>query len=78
MGSATFSPISQNLGSHDRVNYGPGDCLTPQKTDFTYKKVKLGSLINKNTIKEVLDADIELDRMDYNSGDVIRPRIQKL
>ena len=35
--------------------------------DFIYKKVELGSLINKNTIKEELDADIELDRMDDNS-----------
>ena len=43
--------------------------MTPQQTDFIYKKVELGSLINKNTIKEELDADIELDRMDDNSGD---------
>ena len=47
----------------------PRDCLTPQQTNFIYKKVELGSLINKNTIKEELDADIELDRMDDNSGD---------
>ena len=43
--------------------------MTPQQTDFIYKKVELGSLINQNTIKEELDADIELDRMDDNSGD---------
>ena len=43
--------------------------MTPQQTDFIYKKVELGSLINKNTIKEELDADAELDRMDNNSGD---------
>ena len=34
---------------------------------FVYKKVELGSLISKNTIKE--DADADLDRMDDNSGD---------
>ena len=45
------------------------DCLTPQQTNFEYKKVELGSLINKNTIKEELDTEIELDRMDDNSGD---------
>ena len=56
------------MGRNDRINYKPGDCLTPQQTDFTYRKVELGSLINQNTIKEVLDADIELDRMDDNSG----------
>ena len=43
--------------------------MTPQQTDFIYKKVELSSLINKNKIKGELDADIELDRMDDNSGD---------
>ena len=35
------------------------NCLTLQKTNFIYKKVELGSLINKNTIKEELYVDIE-------------------
>ena len=43
--------------------------MTPQQTDFIYKKVELGSLINIGTIKEELDADIELDRIDDNSRD---------
>ena len=41
--------------------------MTPQQTNFKYKKVELGSLINKNMIKEELDADVELERMDNNS-----------
>ena len=41
----------------------------PRQTNFIYKKVELGSLINKNTMKEELDADVELDRMDNNNGD---------
>ena len=41
----------------------------PRLTNFIYKKVELGSLINKNTMKEELDADAELDRMDDNNGD---------
>ena len=43
--------------------------MTPQQTNFAYQKVQLDSLINKNTIKEELDADTELDRRDDNSGD---------
>ena len=43
--------------------------MTPQQTNFIYKKVELDSLINKNTIKEELDADAELERMDDNSRD---------
>ena len=40
-----------------------------RQTNFIYKKVELGSLINKNTVKEELDADTELDRMDNNNGE---------
>ena len=43
--------------------------MTPRQTNFIYKKVELGSLINKNTVKEELDADTELDRMDDNNGE---------
>ena len=39
----------------------------PQQTDHVYKKVELGSLINKETIKEELDP--ELDKIDNKSGD---------
>ena len=41
----------------------------PQQTDFIYKKVELGSLINKETIGEDLDSEVELDKIDDNSGD---------
>ena len=30
-------------------------CLTPEKTEYIYKKVELCSLINKDTIKEEID-----------------------
>ena len=40
-----------------------------RQADYIYKKVELGSLINKNTMKEETDPDVELDRMNDNSGD---------
>ena len=42
---------------------------TPTDRCYIQKGVELSSLINKNMIKEELDADIELVRMDDNSGD---------
>ena len=33
------------------------------------KKVELGSLINKDTIKEEIDSDVDLNKIDNNSGD---------
>ena len=41
----------------------------PRQTNFIFKKVELGSLINKNTMKEDPGTDTELDRMDDNNGD---------
>ena len=41
----------------------------PRQTNFIYKKVELGSLINKNTMKEEFNTDTELDRMDDNNVD---------
>ena len=40
--------------------------MTPQQTNFIYKKGELGSFINKNMIKEELDMDVELDKMHDN------------
>ena len=40
-----------------------------RQTDYIYRKVELGHLIDKNTMKEEIDSDIELDKMDDNSGD---------
>ena len=37
--------------------------------DYRYRKVELGSLINKNTMKEEIDQDLELYKMDNTSGD---------
>ena len=59
--------ISQGLGGNKSITLRNRDCLTPRQTNFTYKKVELGSLTNKNTVKEELDADTELDRMDDNN-----------
>ena len=67
-GSATFY-LSQNSGGNNKNNLRCKECLTPQQMNFIYKKVQLGNLINKNTIKEELDADVELERMDDNSAD---------
>ena len=67
-------PFCQKLGGNNRIKdcrNGSRDanCLMPQQTDFLYKKVELGSLINKETIREELDPEIEIDKIDNNSGD---------
>ena len=68
-GSTAFLPISQGLGGSKSAILRYRDCLMPRKTNFIYKKIELGSLINKNTMEEELDVDIELDRMEDNDRD---------
>ena len=48
---------------------GKNSLSSKQTTIYIYKQVELGSLINKDTMKEEIDPDIELDRMDDKSGD---------
>ena len=45
------------------------ECLSPRQIKYIYKKVELGSLINKETIKEEIESDVELDRIDDDSRD---------
>ena len=68
-------PLDPNLGGNSkRKEVYKSDSigkeyLTRKQADYIYRKVELGSLINKNTMKEQIDQDIELDKMDDNSGD---------
>ena len=68
-------PFSQKIGGNDgkagnvnNITQGV-KYLMPKQTKYVYKKVELGSLINKKTIKEEIDLDMELDRVDNDSGD---------
>ena len=42
--------------------------LTAKQTNYIYRKVESGNFINKNTIRQEIDQDIELDKMDDTSG----------
>ena len=44
-------------------------CLTPKQTKYIYKKVELCSLNNKETMRDEIDLDAELDRVDDDSRD---------
>ena len=43
--------------------------MTPQQTNFVYKKGRIRQFDKQERDKEELDADVELERMDNNSGD---------
>ena len=56
----------KEVNKNDSINK---NYLTSKQADYIYRKVELGSLINKNTKKEEIDPDVELDKMNDNRGD---------
>ena len=72
---AAFLPFSQKIGGNDgtagNINGSTksAKCLMPKQTKYIYKKVELGSLINKETMRDEIDLDMELDRVDDDSRD---------
>ena len=68
-------PLGSKLGGNSKkkeVNKSDSiekNGLTSTQADYIYRMVELGSLINKNTMKEEIDPDVELDKVDNNSGD---------
>ena len=52
-----------------RVINASKEYLTLKQADYIHRKVELGSLINKNTMKHQIDQDMELNKMDDTSGD---------
>ena len=68
-------PLGPNLfGNNKRKEINKGDnvgeeYLTMKQVDYIYRKVELGSLINKDTMKEEIYQYVELDKMEDNSSD---------
>ena len=67
-------PLCSILGGNNKkkeVNKSDSidrNCLTSNQADYIYRTIELGSLINKNTMKEEINPDVELDKMDNISG----------
>ena len=59
-------PLGSNLGRNKKkkeVNKNDSidkNYLTSKQADYIYRKVELGILINKNTMKEEIDPDVRI------------------
>ena len=58
--------INRKISKSENIYMG---YLTTKQVNYVYRKVESGNLINKNTMSQERDQDIELDRMDDTSGD---------
>ena len=67
----TFLPLNTNIGGQSNpIKDKETRYLTEDQAKHIYKKVELGSLINIDTIKQQMDQDQDLDRLDDTSGDI--------
>ena len=68
-------PLGPKLGGENtdrKINKGKNinkEYITTKQANYVYRKVGLGILINKNMMRQEVDQDIELDKMDDTSGD---------
>ena len=68
-------PLDPKLGGENidrKVNKGENiskEYLMMKQANYVYRKVELGSSINKITMRQEIDQDVEFDEMDDASGD---------
>ena len=67
LGSKLGGEINERKISRDE-NADKG-YLTAKQVNYLYRKVESGNSSNKNMMRQEIDQDIELDKMDNASGD---------
>ena len=74
-GPTAFLPLGSKLGeenSNRKINKGENTDKRYQTAihgNYIYRKVQLGNLFNKNMMRQEIDQDIELDKMDNTNGE---------
>ena len=58
--------IKRNISKGNNTDKG---YLTVKQANYIYRKVVSGNLINKNMMRQEIDQEIELNKMDDTSGD---------
>ena len=64
-------PLNANISGHlQHIKDKETRYLTEDQTRHIYKKVEMGNVINIDTIKQEIDQDWDLNRLDDTSGDI--------
>ena len=65
-------PLNANIVGQIRSDkYKENKYLTEDQARHIYKKVKSGNIINYNALKQEIEQDWELNRLDDTSSDII-------
>ena len=66
-------PLSTDIGGQirpDKYEYRENKYLTEEQARHVYKKVESGNIININTLKQEIEQERELSKLDDTSGDI--------
>ena len=69
-GTNSFLPLDSKIGGQGR-NDRPsvGQFLTREQTNYIYKKIETGEMINTDTIEQEMEQEEQLSKMDGTSGE---------
>ena len=69
-GTTSFLPLDSKRGGQDR-NDRPnvGQFLTREQTNYIYKKIETGEMINTDTIQQEMEQEEQLSKIDDTSGE---------
>ena len=69
--TATFLPLDFKTGGQSKDSHPTvGQYLTRDQARYVYKKVETGQVINIDTVKQEIEQEKQLNRMDDDSGEV--------
>ena len=70
-GTITFLPLDSRIGGQDRNNHPTvGQFLTREQTRYIYRKVETGEIINTDMIKQEIEQERQLNKIDDTKGEI--------
>ena len=68
-GTTTFLPLDSKIGGQGRNDrLGVGQFLTREQANYIYKKTETGEMVNTDTIKQEMEQEEQLSKIDDSSG----------
>ena len=69
--TTTFLSLDFRIGGQNRDSCPTvGQYLTRDQTRYIYKKVETGEIINMDTIQQEIQQEKQLNRIDYDNGEI--------
>ena len=70
-GTTAFLPLDSRIGGQGRDNHPTvGQFLTRQQTRYIYRKVETGEIINTDMIKQEIEQEKQLNKIDDTNGEI--------